>query len=206
MADEDDKRPKPEFNEVAPKPEKEVTFEADFDDDLQNNSDEPLRGNTDPKHDPKYERNSGYTPMGSGPSLGAASRYQSQTLGGQSEARDTQISDEEWQHQLRNGNHTFEQEFNGLRVRTWQTDHPTKEGIHGGRLNKMIVTNGEYGHENKVAIFEKGDWTTPPETTLARQTISDAVQEYDPDCIKVKSQTDDRDGGNEKKKGKDWSR
>lgn len=176
MAQDKDKHPKEPFNLAAEGTETEVVFESDIDleDDV-----EPLRRNADPKHDPKHERNKGYTPMGSGPSLGVSSSRSNAQPAAQPKATEKQPSDEEWQHALRNGNHTFEGEFNGFRVRTWQTDKPSDLGIEGGHLNKMVVTQGDYGHEVEFARFESGKWKHPPEATPERQAAMEAVEEYD---------------------------
>ena len=195
MSDEKSKSATGPFNAAA-SPEIEVVFVSDMDNDLED-EDKPLRGNTDPKHDPKYEKNKGYTPMGSGPSLGASSsRSQGQTPV-QPENTEAQLSDEEWQYALRNGDHTFESEFNGLRVRVWQTDEPTDRGIHRGRLNEMVVTQGEYGDEVEVAHFKDGDWEKPLEATPERQAVMDAVEEYDGAFLEEQRQKEEQEHAHE---------
>lgn len=185
MAQDNDKRPMEPFNLAADENEISIVFESDMDDGLQDD-DESLRGNTDPKHDPKNVKNKGYTPMGSGPSLGASSsRSQGQTPS-QPAATEKQPSDDEWQHALRNGNHTFEEEFNGLRVRTWMADQPSDQNIQGGHIKEMIVTEGEYGSENRLALFQDGAWKHPPEATPERHAALLAAREYDGEFLKEK--------------------
>lgn len=191
MAQDKDKRPIEPFNLAAEGIEIEVVFESDMDDSLQDD-DEPLRGNTFPKHDPANVKNRGYTPMGSGPSLGASSsRSQGQTPS-QPVATEKQPSDDEWQHALRNGDHTLEGEFNGFRVRAWRAEHPSKDGYEGGHLSKIVVTQGDYGHEKPVAQFMNGDWEKQLEATPERQAVMDAVQEYDGEFFEERRQKEEQ--------------
>lgn len=190
MADDKDKHPKEPFNLAAKGIEIQVVFESDI--DLEDD-DGPLRGNTDPKHDPKYERNKGYTPMGSGPSLGASSsRFNAQTPV-QSNVKKREPSDEEWQHALRNGDHTLEGEFNGLRVRAWQAEQPSKDGFEGGHLSRIVVTRGDYGHEVELAHFKDGDWEKRPEATPERQAVMESVQEYDGEFFEKELQKEEQE-------------
>ncbi len=193
MAHDKDKRPKEPFNLAADENEISIVFESDMDIGLDEDDDGPLRGNTDPRHDPKNEKNKGYSPMGSGPSLGASSsRPQGQTPSHPA-ATEKQPSDDEWQHALRNGNHTLEGDFNGFRVRAWRADHPSKEGYEGGHLNKLVVTQGEYDHELEVAHFKNGDWEKKPEATPERQAVMDAVREYDGEFFEEQRQKEEQE-------------
>lgn len=178
-----DKRPTEPFNEAAENYEMDVVFDSEID---LNDGDEQLRDNTDPKHDPKYEKNSGYSPMGTGLNLGASSSRSNRQTPSTSQSVDVPLSDDEWQDQLRNGNHTFEEDFNGLRVRTWQAEQPAEENIEGGHISEMVVTKGDYGREVRLAHFRNGDWEKRPEFTPERQAISLATHEYDGDFFKAK--------------------
>lgn len=153
MADDKDKRPKEPFNLAAKGTEIEVIFESEMDIDLEDD-DEPLRGNTDPKHDPENVKNPSLTPSGTGNYFPPPRAQDQGRTPSQPENTETPLSDEEWQHALRNGNHTFEGEFNGFRVRAWRADQPTDEGIHKGHLTEMVVTQGDYGQEVEVAHFK----------------------------------------------------
>lgn len=180
MTNEKDKSngPTEPFNEAAY--EMEVVFDSEIDDQLNNDSEEEkLRSNTDPKHDPKNQKNKGYTPTGSGPSLGASSSRSQGQEPVQPQANEPQLSDEEWQHQLRNGDHTFEEVFNGLRVRTWMAPEPSRNNISGGHINEMIVSKGDYGSEEQLAHFKEGIWKEEPNTTPERQAVMLALNEYD---------------------------
>ncbi|MCG7492496.1 hypothetical protein [Thalassobius sp. Cn5-15] len=190
MAQDNDKRPQKPFNVAAQKPEVEIVFEADI--DLEED-DEPLRSNTDPKHDPANVKNPSLTPSGTGnffPPPRSQDQWQTPS---QPATTEKQPSDDEWQHALRNGNHTLEGEFNGFRVRAWRAEHPTKDGYEGGHLNKIVVTQGEYGHELEVAHFKDGDWEKQPEATPERQAVMDAVQEYDGEFFEEQRQKEEQE-------------
>lgn len=193
MAQDNDKHPKEPFNAAAKDPGLEITFESDFDDDLNNDPEQQHRGNTDPKHDPKNERNPYLTPMGSGPKIGGANRPERPQGPSESSSLKEATNDEEWQEQLRNGNHTYEGEFNGLRVRAWLADKPSNKGIHNGHINKMIVTQGEYGAEVEVAQFSDGEWEKSAESAPQHQAILEAVQEYDGEFLTKKREQEQKD-------------
>lgn len=190
MAQENDKRPKEPFNMAAQKPEVEIVFEADI--ELEED-DEPLRSNTDPKHDPANVKNPSLTPSGTGNFFPPPRAQDQGQTPSQPASTEKQPSDDEWQHALRNGNHSLEGEFNGFRVRAWRAERPTKDGYEGGHLNKIMVTQGEYGHEKRVAQFMDGDWKQPPEATPERQAIMDAVQEYDGEFFEQQRQKEEQE-------------
>lgn len=114
----------------------------------------------------------------------SSSRSQGQTPAQHEKAKE-ELSDEEWQYQLRNGDHTFEAEFNGLRVRTWQEEQPSQDNIRGGHISEMIVTKGDYGSEERMAHFKDGDWKHPPESTPEIQAVALATYEYDSDFLEA---------------------
>ncbi|UZD92116.1 hypothetical protein [Cognatishimia activa] len=180
MTNEKDKSkgPTEPFNEAAY--EMEVVFDSEIDDQLGDDTEEEkLRSNTAPKHDPKNQKNKGYTPTGSGPSLGASSSRSQGQEPVQPQTTEPQLSYEEWQHQLRNGDHTYEEEFNGLRVRTWMAEQPSQDNIRGGHIYEMIVTKGDYGSEERMAHFQDGAWEKTPEQTPEIQAVALATYEYD---------------------------
>lgn len=192
MGKEEDKHPKEPFNMAAEENEISIVFESDMDDSLKEDE-EPLRSNTDPKHDPANVKNPSLTPSGMGSYFPPPrAQVQGQTLS-QSGNIEQPLSDEEWQHLLRNGDHTFEEEFNGLRVRAWMADEPSKDGIHGGHIQRMVVTEGEYGNETELAQFKDGDWEKRPEATPERQAIIEATQEYDGGFLKERRQKEEQE-------------
>ncbi len=178
MAQNKDKRPKEPFNLAAEGTEIEVVFESDMDIDLEDD-DGPLRDNTAPKHDPKNEKNTGYSPLGTGLNLGTSSSRSNGQTPNTSQSGDVPMSDEEWQDQLRNGDHTYEEEFNGFRVRTWMAEQPSQDNIRGGHISEMIVTKGDYDSEERMAHFNDGAWKKTPEQTPEIQAVALATYEYD---------------------------
>ena len=98
-------------------------------------------------------------------------------------------ANKERQEELLNGNHTVEDVFNGLRVRTTLASEPFEAGVRGGRIEELVVTEGERGHELELARFLKGDWEKTAETTPARQSIMDAIAKYDPECLRPKEKS-----------------
>jgi len=205
MAQEKDKRPKEPFNAVADEPELEVVFESDMDNELQDASEEELRENTSPKLDHPKFKNTGLTPSGTTsmfgkPRISAESQPQTNT-----KATSQESHDRDRQEELRTGDHTFEEEFNGLRVRTWIADDASSKGIRGGHITEMVVTDGEYGKETELAHFKNGEWEKRAEATPERQAIMEAVTSYDGEFLRAKKQEEEhneqREIDNSKDKG-----
>ncbi|MFV1463165.1 MULTISPECIES: hypothetical protein [unclassified Phaeobacter] len=202
MTQDNSKHPKKPFNEAAEKLVMEVVFVSDMDDTLDNDAEAPLRGNTDPKHDPKNVKNKGLTPSGTNSPFGRP-RTQGQEMVKQAKSPSGQPANKERQEELLNGNHTVEDVFNGLRVRATLADEPFEAGIRGGRIEQLVVTEGERGHEVELAHFLGGDWKMPPEASPVRQAVMDAVVEYDPECMKTKTRSEGPDKEQEREFRKD---
>jgi hypothetical protein len=208
MTNEKDKSNSPTepFNEAAY--EMEVVFVSEIDAQLSNDAEEEnLRGNTAPKHDPKNQKNKGYTPMGSGPSLGASSsRSQGQTPNNQHEMPVRgQPASKERQNELLNGDHNFEDIMNGLRVRTWLTDKPSDKGFRGGHIQELAVSKGDMGSEIELAHFKDGKWKIEAEMTPERDAFAQTVNKYDYDFIKaqLEKEQEERDQQRQMEQGKD---
>jgi hypothetical protein len=54
---------------------------------------------------------------------------------------------------------------------------PTPEGIDGGRITRMTLTEGEKGDERILAHFDKGKWIEPAETPLEIQVKMRAMKQ-----------------------------
>ena len=180
--------PKDPFKAAAQTPEVEVVFESDFDDNLNDKDENTLRGNTDPKHDPKNVKNRGLTPPGIASMFGKP-RNPGQEPPKQKGPIRGQPASEERQEELLNGNYMTEDEFNGLRVRTIIADKPSARGIRNGQITEMAVTEGEYGNEADLALFKDGEWKMPAKTTPERHAIMNTVVKYNPECLKSREQS-----------------
>jgi len=182
--------PKDPFNAATQTPEIEIVFESDFDNTLGDEDENTLRSNTDPKHDPKNVKNRGLTPPGT-PSMFGRPRNQGQEPPKKEEPIRGQPASKERQEELRNGNYTVEDEFNGLRVRTRLVGAPSKNGLRGGQIEEIVLTEGDLDQEIELAHFKEGKWELTPETTPVRQSISEAVEKYDPECLKSNEKSED---------------
>lgn len=71
-----------------------------------------------------------------------------------------------------------EEEILGINVLLRIDEHGLNpEGIDGGRITRMTLTEGEKGNENILAHFDKGDWEHKPKTPLEIQVMMRAKKE-----------------------------
>ena len=73
----------------------------------------------------------------------------------------------------------LEEKFKGLNVLVRLNDNgPTENGIDGGRITRLTVTEGEIGNEKIAAHFDNGKWARKPETVLEIQARMRAQKEH----------------------------
>lgn len=54
---------------------------------------------------------------------------------------------------------------------------PSPEGIDGGLITRMTLTEGNKGSEKILAHFEDGEWDSKPQTPLGTQVMMRALKE-----------------------------
>ncbi len=87
-----------------------------------------------------------------------------------------ELEDEEISLDRMDVNH--EEEMLGINVLLRiNEDGPTPEGIDGGRITRMTLTEGSIGKEKILAHFDNGEWRRKPEGTLATQVMMRAKKQ-----------------------------
>lgn len=191
MADTDSEDPKKPFNANAQRTEYEVVFEPE-------NTDE-LKGNTDPRHEPKTVQNRQRTPSGTRINFRPQKPEKQQAEAPKKE----EPSNEEVQNELLNGDYNLETEVNGYRVRVKIEDSPSKEGLNGGRISRLSLSTGDRGEETVHARFDQGEWEEEMTTGLERQTAMEVMHEYDSGSLETKqSEPEVKDQSEDKSKEK----
>ncbi len=72
----------------------------------------------------------------------------------------------------------IEEEMLGLNVLLRVNEKgPCPEGIDGGRITRMTLTEGAIGNENILAHFDNSEWVQKPEGTLATQVMMRAKKQ-----------------------------
>jgi len=80
---------------------------------------------------------------------------------------------------LDRSNMDYEEEILGLKVQmAFNFKGPCSEGIDGGRIIRMTITEGELGDETVLAHYENKEWKQEPETPMAIQSKMRAQKEY----------------------------
>lgn len=191
MAENDPEDLKETFNANAQRTEYTIIFEPEDTDEL--------KGNTDPRQEPKTVPNRQRTPSGATINFRTQKPEKQQAEAPKKE----EPSNEEVQYELLNGDYNLEEEKNGFRVRAKVTDYPSKEGLNGGRISRLVLTTGEKGKETVHSRFDQGAWKKEMTTGLERQTAMEAMQDHDSDSLKKRhSAPEPKDKSKEQTKDK----
>lgn len=179
MAHKDTKHPARPFNKAAKGQEMEVIFEPDFESNLLDN--------TDLRHEPTHKHRLERTPSGTKPIYKV-----SQSDGPRQNKSTAQKNELEDNVDLSRNDINYEPKYNGFNVLLMVHDDPQKQGINQGRVTKLVLASGERSRDHVHARFENGSWEKKAETSLENQSIMEALNDYDPDCLKTKNRTGDK--------------
>jgi hypothetical protein len=166
MADTDSEDPKKPFNANAQRTEYEVIFEPE-------NTDE-LKGNTDPRQEPKTVQNRQRTPSG------ATINFRPQ----KPEKQQAEAPKKGKPIDLSRKDINAEPQYNGYNILIKLENERSKKHLNGGVISRLTVVSGEIEDETMHAHFENGTWDEKLSTPLERQAVMQAIQDYDPESLK----------------------